>query len=209
MQLPIGNSQSNANELLENHLEYSTLVSLREGDHNAFQAIYDQYKRQLTANVLRLVRSTDLTEEVIQDTFVALWESRERIDVSRPIQAYLYAIAANKTKNVFRRVVSNSKYRDELLNSFEESYNPIMDSIFRKEYRQQLDTILSKLSPQQEKVYRLCKLEHKSYQEASRILNLSEGTINVHIREANKKLKLLVAENVDIIFCLLFFLQNN
>jgi len=193
---------------LENHLEYSTLISLREGDHNAFQAIYDQYKRQLTANVLRLLRSADLTEEVIQDTFVALWESRERIDVDRPISAYLYTIAANKTKNVFRRVVSNSKYRDELLHSFEESYNPIMDSIFRKEYKEQLDNMLSQLSPQQEKVYRLCKLEHKSYQEASRILNLSEGTINVHIREANKKLKRLIADNVDIIFFLLIFFQK-
>lgn len=185
--------------------EYQVLTRLREGDHHAFEEIYDAYKIQLTANILRLVRSAELAEEVIQETFVTLWETRERIDIKKPLRPYLYTIAANKTKNIFRKSVSDLKVRDELLTTFEESYNPIMDSIFRKEYESLVESLLAKLTPQQAAVYRLCKLEHKSYQEVSLLLGITEGTVNVHIRESNRTLRELISKRADLLLLLITY----
>ncbi|MDR2282877.1 MAG: sigma-70 family RNA polymerase sigma factor [Sphingobacterium sp.] len=185
----------------ENHI----LAQLRDGDHGAFEQLYDVHKIQLTASVLRLVRSPELAEEVIQETFVSLWEARTRVDPSKPLLPYLYTIAANKTKNIFRKSVSDTKVRDELLTTFEESYDPIMDSIFRKEYEVLVDSLLAKLTPQQSAVYRLCKLENKSYQEVSQLLGIAEGTVNVHIREANRTLKSLIATRADLLLLLITF----
>ncbi|MBL1410362.1 RNA polymerase sigma factor [Sphingobacterium faecale] len=190
---------------MNSHSEYHLLTRIREGDHSAFEKIYDTHKIQLTASVLRLLRSSELAEEVIQETFVTLWETRERIDDTKPLQPYLYTIAANKTKNIFRKSVSDLKVRDELLTTFEESYTPIMDSIFRKEYASLVDSLLSKLTPQQATVYRLCKLENKSYQEVSRLLGIAEGTVNVHIREANRTLRDLIANRPDLLLLLITF----
>lgn len=190
------------------NLEYNLLLRLRNDDHEAFSVIYDIYKLQLTANLLRLLRSADLAEEVIQDTFVSLWENRNQINISKPLKPYLYTIAANKTRNVFRKAASDTKLKGKLLSFFDESYNPILDNIFKKEYALHLENLLGKLTAQQQMVYRLCKLEKKSYQEVSEILGISEGTVNVHIREANKKLKALLTENSDLIFILLLILSS-
>jgi len=69
------------------------------------------------------------------------------------------------------------------------SYDHIEKHIYRKENQAELNEAISLLPPQQQKVFILCKLEEKSYDEASKILNITTGTINNHMYRANVFLK--------------------
>lgn len=183
--------------------ERELLVRLRGSSHEAFAALYDRYKLPLTGNLLRVLRSPELVEEVIQDLFMGIWEHRERIDPDKPIKAYLYRVAANKAKNIFRKAANDRKMRELFLPTLQTAHNPIEDSILQAENHALLHSILNQLPAQQYRVYTLCKLEGKTYKEVSELLGISEGTVNVHIRKANRFLKDYLAKHPNLLMTLI------
>lgn len=187
--------------------EHDVLRQLRKGNETAFETIYNTYYQQLIGHLLRLLKSTELAKEVVQDTFMALWEHRERIDESKSIKAYLFKIATNNAYNIFKRAVHDEKVRAYLYPAIEASYEHIETQLAEKENEQRLREILQRMPAKQRIVYTLCKLHGKSYEEASKELNISIGTIHTHIKRANQFLKKRIATCAEFsIYFFLFFL---
>ncbi|NGM66586.1 RNA polymerase sigma factor [Sphingobacterium sp. SGR-19] len=175
---------------LKNHTDEALVVLLNNDDQKAFLEIYDRYKNELARHLVRLLRSYELAEEVLQDVFMMLWEKRHDMDASRSVPAYLYRSAINKTKNVFRKIANDNRLREEFLHHFTASgKNVVEEWIENKEVEQALHALLDRLPPQQKKVYVLCKLDGLSYKEVSEQLKISITTVNSHIRNANLFLK--------------------
>src|SRR5690606_3156411 len=134
------------------------------GSEAAFTVLYDRYKVQLAANLLRLLKSEALAEDVLQELFMALWERRETIDASQSVIGYLYRAAVNMAKNVYRQIAGDQRMREQLLAHFDEVQHVVDDYIQGKEAGEALRQVIDQLPPQQKRVYTLCKLEGKSYQ---------------------------------------------
>lgn len=165
--------------------EKELLLKLRSGDHLAFEKIYHLYKVRLTANALRLFKSTELAEELLQNLFLKIWEQRSAIDPSQSLNAYLYKIANNMAYDHFRKIGSDKKLYEKLVLATETSYNHIDKYILQKENQAEFNRAISLLPPQQQRVFTLCKLEEKSYKEVAQILNITTGTVNNHLTRAN------------------------
>jgi len=176
--------------------EQELLLRLRDGDTVAFEELYNQYKIRLTANLLRILKSAALVEDVLQDVFLGIWENRHHIDPERSIKPYLFQSVANKAKNIFRKAASEQKFKDYLLPQWQEDFNPIEQLLTVQDNKQLLDALLNKLSPQQCTVYTLCKLDGKSYKEIAKILGISETTVNTHIRNSNQILRELARKDL-------------
>ena len=180
------------------------LVSLlKKGDEIAFKILYDRYKVQLANNLYVLFRSEDLAEDVIQETYITLWEKRESLESDKSLKSYIFTIAANKAKNIFRRSETDNNIKNQLLAFHSEEYNPILDNIYKHENLIFLENLLNKLTPQQQSVIKLSKIELKSYKEISKILGISEQTVASHIRDAHKKIKNILKSSSLLIFYLL------
>ena len=169
----------------EKHL----LLRLQKGDEAAFEQLYHLHKTALASNLLRILKSRELVEDVLQHTFMKLWETRAHIDPHKPIAPYLYRIGRNLTSDIFRKALLDRNLRQQLLPKMAESYTHIEEAIHVEENKNTLYRVLDKLPPQRRKVFVLCKIENKSYKEVGKILHISENTINDHIREANKFIK--------------------
>ena len=81
--------------------EKSILKKLRNRDEKAFEEIIDLYSAYITAVVRNLLGSRGTkedVEEVVADTFIALWITAERINYEEysSIKAYIAVIARNK-----------------------------------------------------------------------------------------------------------------
>ncbi|HLT85952.1 MAG TPA: RNA polymerase sigma-70 factor [Sphingobacterium sp.] len=175
---------------LKSHTDEALVVLLNNDDERAFLEIYDRYKDELAMHLVRLLHSSELAEEVLQDVFMMLWEKRHDMDASKSVPAYLYRSAINKTKNVFRKIANDNRLREEFLTHFRTANsNSVEEWIENKEIQQLLQTLLDRLPPQQKKVYMLCKLDGLSYKEVSEQLKISVTTVNSHIRNANIFLK--------------------
>ncbi|GGC17069.1 DNA-directed RNA polymerase sigma-70 factor [Parapedobacter defluvii] len=179
------------------------LVQLREGSHVAFQTLYHRYKMRLAGNLLRMLKSPEWVEEVLQDLFMRLWSHREQIDPERPIKAYLFRVAENLVRDMFRRAARDQRMQQHLLQAMSEAYFHVEERLISQELKEELRMAIELLPPKRREVYVLCKLEAKSYEEVSQLLHISSGTVNDHIKKANLFLRRYLAQHSELGIALL------
>lgn len=81
--------------LEKNCLDEILFKRISDGDQVAFKAIFDRYRSKFYATAIKMTHSADLSEEVVQDTFVSIWTSRKAlVKVDNPA-GYLYTILYN------------------------------------------------------------------------------------------------------------------
>lgn len=180
--------------------EKAVLSQLRDGSYEAFEYIYHRYKVRLAASMLRLLKSTDFVDDLLQELFVRLWEHRESINPEQPIKAYLFRIAENLVYDTFRRLSKDRRLQDQLFHAMEEIGADIEKQFFMQEDRQAIEAVIAMLPPKRRQVFTLCKLESKSYEEVSSLLNISLSTVNDHIYKANQFLKQHLANHMVSLF---------
>lgn len=179
--------------------ERQLLQELAEGDPEAFTSLYYRYGGKLHAHLLRMTRSEDIAREMFQDIFMKIWELRERIDADRPFGAYLYRIAENKVYDHFRKIAREKRMADSLLYSAVSSHTDTEDEMSYHESFRLINRAIDQLPPARKQIYRLCKIEGRSYEEIAVLLGVSTSTINDHIVKANRFLKKVLARHADTV----------
>jgi len=184
--------------------EKELLTKLQSGDVVAFDKLYAAYSPLITTHLIHLLKSGELAQEVLQDTFVSVWENRKNIDTEKSFNSYLYKIATNKSYDLFRRAAYEKEVRSAMLPKIERGYDHIENYINRKENKRLLDSLLEKMPPKQREVFTLFKIDGYSYEQISKKLNISRNTINTHINRGNQFLKQQLKNNSEFITWLLF-----
>lgn len=183
--------------------EKNLLLRLRDGDGAAFTELMERYKRPLGKSILRTLKSRENTEEALQELFVRVWVNREVIDPERPIKAYLFRIAENLVYDMLRKTAREKRLVAEYFTHLSEIYSHVEEDIFDKEIRATLRDAIDRLPEQRRRVFELCKIEGKSYEEVGRQLSISVATVNSHITNANTFLRQYFKTMPDVIPALL------
>lgn len=176
---------------------------LQSGDVEAFEYLYNAHKLQLAMNLFKLLKCPQAVEDVLQDVFVKVWENRTELDPNLSFAGFLHRIASNKVIDFYRKSSRSNAYRTYLQHYAEMSYQHVDRILERKESKELLDKALNILSPQCRQVYQLCKVEGRSYQEVSNILQISPNTVSVHLNRAHKKLQVFFKDPVNLPYLLL------
>ncbi len=169
--------------------EKQLVYALREGDVASFTKLYHAYKERLTVRLLYLLKSEILVEEVLQNLFLKIWESREQVNPDKSFKSYLYTIAKHMVIDIFRRAAKERTVMAQLKIGQEELYHHVEDFIFRKENKALLTELMSILPTKRRSVFIACKLDGKSYKEVAELHNISINTVNDHIQKAGIVLK--------------------
>lgn len=165
------------------------LNQLRQGNEIAFSKIYDHFSPQLYQTILYLVKDKAIADELLQDTFLHVWKQKELIEPEKTFWPYLYRVARWFTHNHFKKVATDKKLLDYIIiNSVDHVINA-EDLMIKAEIHALLAKAIDNLPPKRQQVFKLCKIEGKSYQEVSEILDISTDTIRNQIKAANKSLK--------------------
>ena len=182
------------------------LNAVREGDPEAFNEVYYRYERKVYSYAYRFTRSAEEAEELTQDLFVRLWESRLAIDPERNFEGYLYILIRNSFLKTIRKNAKSVIVRFEFTGE-EISYSPTDDYINFKDCQQITDRAVGSLSPQVKTAYLLSRHEGRSHEDISRSMDLSKNTVNNHIKKSLSVLrKYFKAYSPDTILLLLLFI---
>lgn len=181
------------------------LEKIKLGDKRAFEQLYLRYDRQMFYAIVKLVRINDVAAEIHQDVFLKMWTHRSQIDVEKPIIAFLRLVARNMAIDFYRKASRDKALQQQLADTMTEIHDPVNDLISGKEVGQAIEDAISKLPPQRQQVFRLIKLENKSYEYAAEQFGVSVGTIKDHMAKASRflKLELLTPERSIASFVLL------
>lgn len=179
-------------------LERELLERIAVRDELAFGTIYYQYHKKIYTFSLRLLKSKQMAEEVVQESFLKIWLMGDALNKISNIEAYLVTLARNRSLDALRKQQRDAKAGFTNAKLWTEEHNDTEESIILNDTKELLQAGIELLPPQQKLVYQLCHQEGLKYEEAAEKLNLSPLTVKTHMQHALRFLRAHIVKNSDI-----------
>lgn len=157
------------------------------GDEIAYRTLLSALTAWLRAStrrsLLRLNRDPEDTEDIVQETLLALHLKRHTWDQTQPLEPWLRAIAHHKLvdnlrRRGFREHVSIDDYADVLADPAETNSTAMRN----------WDSLLKGLTTREQRIVKGVSIEGRSAREVGASLNLSEGAVRVALHRILKRL---------------------
>lgn len=167
------------------------VADIRSGCEKAFLLIYRQFHEKLYFYFLQKTRSEDVSEELVQLTYIKLWQYRQNLNPQLPISQQLFRIAKTTLIDVLRKKATNRLVSIDTIAQVD-----VADSTTEPHDEQQVALVqenLYHLPPMQRKIVAF-RLEGLSNKEIAGQMAISKKTVenqvNRAIREIKKKAKI-------------------
>jgi len=166
------------------------LASVAQGDEAAFARLFEATRAKLYGVVLRILRREDLADEVIQETYLKVWQSAGQFDPSRaaPI-TWLVAIARNRAIDLLRRRTEDSiEEKPEAMEAAAGDPNPLE----RREFSEELQRLLAcigQLPPERQRLVLLAYYNGWSREQLAAELATPVNTIKTWLRRSLLELR--------------------
>ena len=165
-------------------IEKVLIARIKTGDYPAFSCIFTAYYRDLVMFASKFVHDINTAEEIVQETFVKLWEEHESIKINTSLKSYLLKTVQNKCIDWYRHKKIIQKHDSYVL---ETSPGLIYDTdsyILHSELQEQIERALSQLPDEISEVFRLNRYQGLKYHEIADLFGVSVRTIEVRIGKA-------------------------
>lgn len=155
----------------------------------AFDMLYKKYSRKLYKFGYSILKSTEESENLIQDVFLSLWENRHKVEKDSSIKSYIFTITYNSAISIIRKKARKSEFFEYLKTQQEIIEEPVNVELEYKELTNKLDEIIKVLPQRQREVYVMHKVEGLKYCEIAERMNISVNTIENHMSHALKTIR--------------------
>ncbi|PST82041.1 hypothetical protein C7T94_14590 [Pedobacter yulinensis] len=163
-------------------------LAIKYGDEAAFEQVYQQFRRKGYYYFLRKTNSAEDAKDLLQTTFLRLWQYRHIINPDFSIDNQLFYIArtvlidhirkANRQEEISLTVHAGLQRKEE------ENFQAMEFDV-----RRRVEVILGTMPELRSKVFRLHKIEGYSYKEIAQLLEISEKSVDNHLSKALRKLR--------------------
>ena len=165
----------------------------------AMKNLYMYYYPKLVLFVSYYVKSKEDAEEIVSDTFYAVWEQRDKLSHIQNFNTYIYAIAKNHAFDFLKHKGKNDLHfiqqDDEEAVLVSTSSNP-ETNLISKELLDRLNAAIESLPAQNKIAFKLVREMKMKYKEAAEIMGISVKTLEAHITSAMKKLEEILSEDL-------------
>jgi RNA polymerase sigma-70 factor (ECF subfamily) len=181
---------------LEKQSDAQLLTRYGAGEEAAFREIVNRYKDSLYAFLRQFIRQQDLVEDVFQETFMQLFNSRESFDMTRPLRPWLFTIAANKAKDALRKqqrkaaatigTIADSQEMsfEEVLNTLTSDKTAPYDELQKDETALRVRQVITDLPENLREIIILAYFNKFSYKQMAEILSIPIGTVKSRLHTA-------------------------
>jgi RNA polymerase sigma-70 factor, ECF subfamily len=167
---------------------------IRQNDKDAFKLLYDRYSRKIYFFSLKHLNNTFEVEELVQSVFINVWESRETLDPDSSIKSYIYKAAVNYIINHLRKNTIQARYIESELKKGEKYSDITYEQVFFDDLERSINSVVDTLPSQQQKIFRLNRLEGLTHEEIARQLDLSVRTVENQIYRSIKMIRTILKE---------------
>lgn len=190
-----------------NNDETELLLLIAKGDEAAFTFLFNNYHHALGSHIYAITKSREITEEIVQDTFLKVWMCRETLTEIKNIKAYLFIISRNAAISAFRKALRESTHFREWQTEMDTVIIEPDDWKYKERYLSIIDQAIEALHPKRKKVYLLSRKKGLTYEQIAYEMGISKHTVRSHIQQATIAITKFIKDNADINLngALLFF----
>jgi len=166
---------------------------LNKGDIDALEILFKRYYESLCNFAATFLNDKSLSEDIVTDVFLMLWEKREKINIKSNLKSYFFMT----TKNAVLEYLRKNKIYFEDLTQVKGKFTT-QDACYdiqKKESKQIIEELLNKIPPKSRRVFLMHRQNGLKYREIAEVLDISIKTVENHIAKALKILR----ENKEII----------
>lgn len=161
----------------DSYNETLLLQQIAEGNELAFRKLFTVYVPFLQPTVRSIVKDADASDDIIQETFIRIWLYRDKLSAIENPRSWVLRIAYNRAFNYLRnRQTHNKAVRYLSLNDHRTDAGPD-DVIAFNTLSRLINTAVSNLPPQQNKIYRLNREHGMSIDKIATLMKLSPQTV--------------------------------
>lgn len=178
---------------------------LRTSDEKAFRVIYDRYWKKIYFSVLKKINSREAAEELTQNLFVSLWEKREKAIINH-LENYLSVAIKYIIINYIESCISRQNaFNGMTVEVGERAKNAAEEKMLFDEVNIAIKRATSLLPIKTREIFKLSRVERHSVREIAQIMNLSEKSVEYHITQSLKMMRLQLKE--FMVFLLLLIIK--
>lgn len=153
-------------------------------DQYSFKKLFDELYEPLCNLAHSILDNYDLSEDVVQEVFVYLWQAKHKLEIRTNLKNYIFSAVRNKAIEKLRRQKLDEKYKTDQIdnqteyteeNDFEQEKYILIDKLYKS---------IDKLPDKCRIIFRMSKLEGMTYTEIAEELDLSVKTIESQMRRA-------------------------
>lgn len=174
--------------------EIIALMTSPKGQEKGLRALMDTYQSRLYWHIRRLVVDHDLAQDVLQDTFIKVFENFHQFKQESQLYTWLYRIATNQALQELNKMKRMQKSDNDaeyhLQNLVAQNAGPDAEEI-----QIMLQKAIQTLPEKQKLVFTLRYYEELPYEEMSTILDMSVGTLKTNYHYAKQKIEEYIKEN--------------
>ena len=164
---------------------------LQRRDPQALAELYDRYGRLAYSLIVRVVRDGALAEDLVQETFLRVWNRAQGFDAQRgALGPWLLAVARNRAIDYLRSAGGRERNALELEEVDHPSlYTNMERDILASDKARMIRAALEKLAPNQREVIELAYFEGLTQTEMAERMGQPLGTVKTWVRAALKNLR--------------------
>jgi RNA polymerase sigma-70 factor (ECF subfamily) len=165
-------------------------------DEAAFEMLCANYAEPLRRHLLRMLRSPDTAEDLLQETLLRVWTHAEQWDGRGAVRAWLFRIATSVALNALRTAqrrpqapITLPSDSDTTLSFWltDTSMSP-QEAIERSEERDRLRSLVARLPEEKREVLRMVHGDEMAISEVAHVLGIPSGTVRSRLHYATRQL---------------------
>ena len=184
--------------------EEALVERAKRGEREAFDELYQRYKRPILNYIYRFIGDRAQAEELTQEVFVRAYINIQRFELRARFSSWLYRIAANLSKNLLRHLqyekkvtpVENGYGGEEeapgLVENIEDKTRGPDESVQAKETQRLVQEAINKLPASLKEAVILCDIQGFSYEEAAKTMGCNPMTVGSRLWRGREKLTKLL-----------------
>jgi RNA polymerase sigma-70 factor (ECF subfamily) len=161
--------------------------AIKRGDEFAYEQVYIRYREKVYFYFLKKTKSDEDAKDLLQVTFLKLWQYRQSLSADYLIEQHLFQIARTVFIDYLRRQNKRYRLRERINSKSEESPSYVYTST-DFDIQARLQRALSSMPQMRKKVFELNRLHGYSYHEIAQLLSISVKTVDNNLSKAIKEL---------------------
>lgn len=193
---------------MQENININIISEIKSGNRDVFQLFYRAEFCNIVYFINKYIYDNDSAKDIAQESFISLWNYREKLDDQKNIRALIYTIAKNKALNYLRSnfIQNNSPINDELLINFNSlASDHVSNNIESLELNDIITKIYESLPPTYKESFLLSRNAGLTYEQIAERKGVSVKAIEYHISQALKIIRKKLAK-YNIYKYILFFI---